>query len=330
MSTAAVSIVYITHRREPRFEWFADSLAHQLGPDDPDVIVVDGLHSPERGREFELIVGGRFAMRHVAPKPTPYSGKHRVTTREYSAIANARNTGIICSRAAYVVFIDDSGVLADGWWQEVCRAAEHGYVVAGAYENRHDLVVVDGRIHGGRRSQDAPDARWELGDDDALVQIAGSQAFGCGLGVPRERLSLLNGFDELCDPIGGEDANLGIRLAWSGARLFFSRRMLSVKDALRHRDDVAVRLDRGHAADTPLDEARYMSCLSEFGVGRRTLEGRPWDCGHLCLDILYGTRSLRSLGNRHDILSLTERDLPDAYDDLPTRYWATGEALAEL
>jgi glycosyltransferase involved in cell wall biosynthesis len=322
------SIVYVTHRPNPRFEWFADSLANQLvDGSEVEVIVVDAHHSPARERQFALCVDGRFALRHVAPKPSPYSGPHRATSRDHSAISNARNTGIVYSRAPYVVFNDDSGVLVEGWWEEVKRAADLGYVIGGSYENRLEMQVSEGRLeHPAPRANalNLIDSRWGLGDDQALVQFTGGQLFGCGLGAPRELLVAVNGFDELCDPIGGEDANLGLRLEWSGARLFYSRRMRMVKDGARHRDDVVVRLDRS------LDERRYMAVLESFGVRERKFADGRLDCGYLCLDLLFGTRMLRSLGNNYDLAELTEADLEGTARDFPERYWATGEPLAAL
>jgi len=334
LSVPEVSIVYVTHRPNPRFEWFADSLANQLGDrSEAEVIVVDGAPSHERERELARIAGRRFELRYVAPKPTPYSGAHRVTSRAYSTISNARNTGIVHARAPYVVFNDDSGVLVAGWWEEVQQAARLGYVVGGSYENRTEISVIDGRLEDEAPRADALeliDSRWELGDDEALVQITGGRLFGCGLGAPRALLVAVNGFDELCDPIGGEDTNLGLRLEWSGARLFYSRRMRMVKDGARHRGDAVVRLDRSHAGADLLDERRYMAALERFGVGARTFADGRLDCGHLCLDILYGTRSVRALGNDYDLAQLTEADLEATAAAFPERYWATDEPLSEL
>ncbi|HEX3911251.1 MAG TPA: glycosyltransferase family 2 protein [Solirubrobacteraceae bacterium] len=339
MSAAAVvSIVYITGRAEPRLDWFIDSLANQLAdagadPGAVELIAVDGRHSPERVAEFVRILGDRFAMRHVAPKPTPYGGPHRLTERSYSAISSARNTGIVYAGAPYIAFVDDSCLLADGWWRELAAAAEHGYVIAGAYENRVDMTVEHGRLLEGGGPRAAPaaiDSRWEVGDDEALVQIVGGQLFGCSLGAPHELLLECNGFDELCDPIGGEDSNLGIRLEWSGARIFYSRRMLAIKDGERHRHDTTIRLDRGQAVPSPLDDERYMSCLREFGVGRRTLIDGACDCSHLCLDLLYGTRSTRALGNYYELAELSEADLPGLPARFPERYWATAEPISAL
>ncbi len=335
---SSASVVYITDRAQPRFAWFADSLANQLAEAGEDagaveVIVVDGRRSPERAGEFARIVDGRFALRHVAPKPTPYNGRHRLTQRAYSAISSARNTGIVYASAPYVAFVDDCCVLADGWWQEVLTAAAHGYVVGGAYENRVNMLVEDGRVlgdDGPRAGAAAIDSRWQSGDEEGLVQIVGGQLFGCGLGAPRERLLELGGFDELCDPIGGEDSNLGIRLEWSGARIFFSRRMLAIKDGERHRGDASVRLDRGHGADGVLDRERYMAALAEFGVGHRTIDDGAWDCSHLCLDVLYGTHSTRALGNYYELARLSQADLQRLPEAFPEHYWATGEPISAL
>lgn len=331
-----LSIVYITQRAEPRFEWFADSLANQLAASgsagEVEVIVVDGCLTDERRERFARIVDGRFALRHVAPKPTPYNGPHRLTRGSHSTISSARNTGIVYAGSPYVVFVDDCGVLGDGWWREVRTAARHGYVLAGTYENRSDLSIEHGRIDAAtdRSTRDALDHRWEQGDDEALVQIPGSQLFGCVLGVRRELLLALNGFDELCDPIGGEDTQLGVRLEWSGERIYFSRRAMVVKDHMRHRGDSVVRIDRSVVDGAAFDRDRYMSCLAEFGVRQRTIEDGALDCSHLCLDILYGTRSTRALGNYYELAELSEDDLRRLPESFPERYWATGEPLSEL
>jgi glycosyltransferase involved in cell wall biosynthesis len=330
-----VSIVYITQRAEPHFEWFADSLAYQLDASNAaggvEVIVVDGCMTDVRRERFARIVDGRFALRHVAPKPTPYNGPNRLTRRAHSTISSARNTGIVYARSPYVILVDDCGMLADGWWEQVRTAARHGYVLAGTYENRDDLRVEHGRLPEADGSTRASlDHRWERGDDHALVQVVGTQLFGCGLGAPRELLLALNGFDELCDPIGGEDTQLGVRLEWSGARIYFSRRAMIVKDHLRHRGDSVVRVERSVVGGSGFDRIRYMACLAEFGVDRRTIEDGAWDCSHLCLDVLYGTRSTRSLGNYYELAELSEDDLQRLPEAFPERYWATAEPISAL
>jgi hypothetical protein len=90
-----------------------------------------------------------------------------------------------------------------------------------------------------------------------------------------------------------------------------------------------VRIDWPTLDDSAFDRDRYMACLAEFGVRERTFDG-AWDCSHLCLDILYGTRSQRSLGNYYELRELTEDDFAGLPDAFPVSYWATGETIASL
>ena len=63
--TPAVSIVYLTHRTEPRFDWFCDSLAVEIGVDTPEVIFVDGLHSPGRAARSRSIPPSSSVSRSI-------------------------------------------------------------------------------------------------------------------------------------------------------------------------------------------------------------------------------------------------------------------------
>jgi hypothetical protein len=79
-----------------------------------------------------------------------------------------------------------------------------------------------------------------------------------------------------------------------------------------------------------LDGRRYMAVREVVGVRERTFADGRLDCGYLCLDLLFGTRMLRSLGNNYDLAELTEADLEATASGFPARYWATGEPLGEL
>lgn len=319
-----ISIVYPTQRPEPRFDWFADSLAWQLrGDDDVEVIFVDGLRSPGRRTELDRVVAGRFAFRHVAPKPSPYNGPERLTGRNYWAASSARNTGIVYSAGSYVAFIDDSSVVGPHWMAEVRKAASEGYVVAGAYEKRREMAVENGRLVTGR-IEAVRDSRWHLGDDARAVEVGGGQWYTSSCGAPRELLVALNGFDELCDVIGGEDWHLGIRLEWSGSAIYYSRRMLTTEsEDLAQRDGSPLRLDK------LTDEQFYMQRLLDFGVTQRATEGR-YDSSHLLLDILYGTRSIRSIGNYYDLAELSEANLLETAEHFPRYHWFDQQPLEEM
>jgi glycosyltransferase involved in cell wall biosynthesis len=325
-SDAGVSIVFVTHRREPRFDWFADSLAAQLREhDDVEVIFVDGLHSQGRTTALEQVVQRRFAFRHVPPKPTPYNGPFRLTSRDYFAPSSARNTGIVYSRKSYVVFVDDVSVLMPGWLEEVREAARRGYVVGGAYWKQWDMVVEDGRLVASRAELGGRDSRWSLGRDRKLVKLGGGQLFGCSCGFPRELLVAVNGYDELCDSFGGEDWELGLRLERVGAPIYYSRRMLTVESEELHRQNGApVRLNKF------LDELPYMQRLFGFGVPRRATDGRDFDVGHMLIDISVGTRAVRSIGNYYDLSVLNETDLLDLVERFPRWHWFDRQPLSEL
>jgi GT2 family glycosyltransferase len=324
-ASPAVSIVHVTHRREPAFAWFVDSLARQLrSGDDVEVVFVDGLHGPERSRQLAQTVAGRFPFRHVPPKPTAWNGPHRRTRANYSAVGSARNTGIVYARHPYIVFVDDACVLMGGWWEQVRAAARNARVVGGAYQKHYEMTVHGGVLISSRLEADGQDSRWDRGDDATAVPIGGGDLFGAGLAAPRELLVELNGFDELCDPTGGEDYHLGLRIELSGVPLHYCRAMLVVESQELHLQapDVVRR------AET-LDPASYRRRLREFGVAQRSTAG-PCDAGHMILDILLGTRAVTTMGNHYALRTLTEFDLPGTAERLPHSYWFDHRPLSLL
>jgi glycosyltransferase involved in cell wall biosynthesis len=296
VSPPRVSIVCVTHRADPGFSAFADSLAPQIG-DDAEVIVVDGLHREGRVQD------DRLALRHVPAKPTAWNGPYGVTTNAYCAIASARNTGIVHARAPYVAFVDDCSVLAPGWWDELSRAAGEGAVLTGA-------------VHTG----DERDPRWSLGDD---VPVGPGRLAPASFCAPRELLVQLNGFDELCDPAGHEGYNLGVRLQWAGAQIVYNRRMASTRSAARHRHDVVRRLDRTAGLSA------YMSTLHGFGVSKRHFDGRL-DASHLGWDVLFGRREVASIGNHYELARLTPENVGATAEQLPLTHWFDGFPLGRL
>jgi hypothetical protein len=323
--SAAVSIVHITHRRDPAFAWFIDSLATQIDPDDElEVIFVDGLHDPERSRGIERLVAGRFLYRHVPAKPNPWNGPSRLTRGEYAAMSSARNTGIVYATKPYLVFVDDLCVLSPGWWCQVKQAARERRVVAGAYQKRHEMIVQGGELISSRLEPEGLDCRWSRGDDQAAVAIGGGELFGAGMGAPRELLVELNGFDELCDPIGGEDYHLGLRIEWCGVPIHYCRAMLAIEsEELHHQPKVVERYDK------VIEPAVYMRRLLEFGVRHRSTEG-PCDGGHLLLDILLGTRASSTMGNYYNLRALSEYDLEATVARFPRNHWLDQQPLSRF
>lgn len=325
MSGVAASIVYPTYRGEPAFEWLADSLAPQLGDaDDVELIVVDGAYSAERGERWRRAVAGRFALHHVRAKPSPYNGAHRLTQRDYFAAASARNTGLVYARRPYVFFIDDSSVLMDGWWRAGREAIRGGMVVAGAYYKCWDMRVVQGALETYRRDASGADSRWTLGDARRAVRVGGGQLFGGSIGAPRELLLQVNGFDELCDSIGGEDWHLGVRLEFAGAPIYYDRRMLSLEsEELNRLGTPFLRVDPTLPPDA------YMERLGDFGVRRRHVPG-ACDSSHMLLDIVHGTGSPGTHGNYYWLADLDEATLEATVRRFPRGRWFDGVPLADL
>ncbi|MEO8487353.1 MAG: hypothetical protein ABI585_13560 [Betaproteobacteria bacterium] len=325
MTGSAISVVMATVREEPAFDWFADGLARQLRDgDDLTLILVDAHHDATRTRRFAHDVAGRFAFLHVPPKPTPYQGPHRRTARDCFAAASARNTGLVHARAPYVVFADDCALPMPGWWAAVRRAAARDLVVSGAYQKRWDMRVEDGLLRDSRVEPSGMDSRWSLGDDARPVRIGGGQLYGASFGAPRELLLSVNGLDELCDSIGGEDCHLGLRLENAGEAIHYDRGMLTVEsEELGRRGKVFARRDR------ELDDASYDARLAEFGVHRRCTSGRR-DSSHMVLDITLGTGSAATHGNYYWLADLTPGGYVATVTRFPVRHWFDGCALDRL
>jgi glycosyltransferase involved in cell wall biosynthesis len=239
-------------------------------------------------------------------------------------MSSARNTGIVYATKPYTVFVDDLCVLSPGWWRQVKQAAQEQRVVAGAFQKRYEMIVQRGELVSSRLEPEGLDARWSRGDDEALVAIGGGELFGAGIGAPRELLIELNGFDELCDPIGGEDYHLGLRIEWSGVPIHYCRAMLAIEsEELHHQPAVVERYD------TTIEPALYMRRMREFGVRDRSTEG-PCDGGHLLLDILLGTHQSTTMGNYYNLRALSEFDLEATVARFPRTHWLDQRLLALL
>jgi hypothetical protein len=158
-----------------------------------------------------------------------------------------------------------------------------------------------------------------------VVEITGGQLYGASLGVAREVMLQLNGFDELCNGIGGEDCHLGVRLEIAGHRVFYSRRMMTIES-----EDPAtgspLSLER---IDPVMSERAYRARLAELGVRARVTDGRC-DASHMVLDLVYGLRAPESRGNHYELRDLRPADLPATSRRLPTTFWFDGRPLEDL
>lgn len=214
-----LTVAYITSRREPKIEWFADSLYQQL-EDFVDVIVVnifDTKFAPEDSH--------KWVWRWEPPKPTIWQGKCRITRENWWAKSNAMNTAIILCKTDWIAFVDDRSVLVPVWLRCVKDAMAVNYAVCGRYEKRANMKVEKGEII---------DPGVLLGVDDRPdlgYPTPTRDWYGGSCALPLEWCLEVNGFSEdMCDGLGSEDSMFGVTLRNSGFPMKYDSRMKIIED----------------------------------------------------------------------------------------------------
>lgn len=242
-----LTIVYTTSRREPKIEWFFDSLAKQIYSHEEEaikVIVVDSFADPGRHEWMAQRLtesSATFSIKHVAPKPTIWQGPHRITREDWWAKSNALNTGIALCKTEWIAFCDDRCILGPHWLQSIRHAMDDEYAVCGSYEKRSDMKVEDGAI---------TDYGTLIGEDVRQPKgfpVPTKDWYGGSGALPLEWCLAVNGFSEdLCDSLGLEDAMFGVTLHNSGYPICYDSRMMLLEDRTQGQIDGALkRTDKG-------------------------------------------------------------------------------------
>jgi len=176
------------------------------------------------------------SMTHVPVKPNVWTGSHRLTSVDYFAASNFRNTGLIHSKADHVVFIDDLSVVCPGWWDHVKESKKLKEVYFGTYEKHSEMTVEDGLIVGSIRDLIGVDTRRAQlsANNKAPFYCAGSWLYGCSLAAPIQAFLDINGFDEDCDSMGSEDYIAGIQLQFAGWKTKFCPGMQTIESETHH------------------------------------------------------------------------------------------------
>lgn len=285
----SLTIVYITSREQPEWDWFLFSLRPQLNKGDKIRIIfvtsqLDVMDKDERIQVMGISPSYADVLCTVArPKPTIWQGAHRLTKEDWWAASNARNTGICLCETEWISFLDDRCVLLPGWLDAIRRAMSHGYAVCGTYEKRTAMTVENGLIKNsgiiigedkGRDNSQAP-----------LVKAAGEWWFGCTNALPLDWALQINGYDETCDGLSMEDVIFGLMLQNNGFPIYLDKRMKMIEDrtpeaigkAMRREDKGISPNDKSHALLAMLRQSkRAMHQWDLRSLRDERLSGNPW------------------------------------------------------
>jgi hypothetical protein len=286
----SLTVVLTTARANPRLRWFHDSLELERvrvlparkGLDWPLVrgFVVDSDYSRPVSQWSSPYIGDT----HFTPKPCIWSGYSRITQQDWWSKSNSLNTAIIGCETEWIAFLDDRSVILPGWLDGVAEAMEGGYAVCGGYEKRTGMRVREGVIeHGGIIT--ATDVRIQHMESNGLANPlphSGEWCFGCNLALPLEWCLEVNGFDETCDGISGEDTMFGLMLHNNGFPIRFDKRMMMIED--RTPDEIGPVMRRQDKGVSPNDKSHALLARLK-GLKRALNEPCGWDLRKVRADV---------------------------------------------
>jgi GT2 family glycosyltransferase len=175
---------------------------------------LDALSKQTFARPWELVVadnmGSATTRALVDEQVRVIPGIRYVDASQKRGVAFARNTGAKAARGELLLFCDDDDLVSPTWIDALVTAAEtEGADLVGG---RRDVTVLN-----------TPEARYWRGVPDGFDARFGGppHAVGSNVAVRREMFERVGGFDEAFT-LGGEDVDLGIRVAAAGGRLAFA------------------------------------------------------------------------------------------------------------
>jgi hypothetical protein len=296
-----ITFIYSTCRKNPKFDWFIDCLYNQAVECNffgIQIVLVDFQLQYDKTRieTYKKIVDKRFDFVHVEPKPSAFQGKYRFSSKDYFAPAIPRNTGVCYAKHKYLLFIDDLSVMAPNSLRKIIDYSEKNIVVAFAYTKCYNLNVNNGNIITFDPVKGFEDHRLSIDSSSDLTPIRGSQFYGYAA-CPIDVLLSINGYDEICNTIGQEDCNFGVRLEKTGKSIFFSKDVIFYEsEEGAFNDNIFTRLNR----DIPED--LYRNLMKQYGITQRWHEG-PFTQISLMVDLLARDKTWTE-GNNYNLKDL--------------------------
>jgi hypothetical protein len=228
--------------------------------------------------------------------PSAWQGKYKLTANNYFCASVARNTGVCYAKYDYLTFVDDLSIMSPGLVAAVISSCNSSYTMAYGYKKVYNLEVDNGSVVNCLEHQAGIDSRWHLGP---IANINGSSFFGY-ISLPLEHLLKVNGYDEICNSIGGEDYNLGVRLEKSGISLRYLNSSFYYESENVGSQDVSF-----FRIDPLLSNIEYKSLMNKFSIKTRWVENGRTDVSHLLLDMVF-SGSCWTRGNNYNLRELRE------------------------
>lgn len=302
----AITLCYLTSRRESKFQWWWDSLCLQLKPDDEIHIVVVDFYAKEQPLCSDGAPPQIKSFKHVTPKPNVWQGEFRLTKQNWFAAANARNTGLCLAPTDWIAYCDDLSVLLPTWLEAVRRSQKGNYIALGAYKKVRSLVVEKGLVVSCEEFAGGLDAR--LRHTGEVVSCGGDWMYGCSVAGPVDAFLSVNGWPEAFDGLSFEDVCMGICIGNTNRFSFrYDKSMMTLES------------EEDHYIEKPM-------IRSDYGVS-------PKDKSHAALNIAKASKWYPNFFGDEGIRGLRDRILrgePFPMLQVPDREWFTGRLLSEL
>lgn len=330
-----ISIIYLTFRQDPKFEWFLDSLwneckANKFKTKYIQIVFVDSYlwytNPQTRKDDLKRIMKERFDYVHIPPKPTPYQGPYKLTPVDFFCAANTRNTGVCYAKYDFVMFVDDLSILCPGWFKNVIEAQNaNNYVIAGTFRKITNMVVSKGKLISGDITD--IDSRAKIYKTDKRVEIPGGHLYGCSFGMPLHMYLAVNGQNELCDTIGGEDYEFGMRLSKAGFKILYNPLLLTYESVnLAETNNSLYRINLSTNRET------YFQLLQKYNVDPKKIDHLVYDSVRFFLDVLAHTPTTYAHNNGISLAQLRQ----DVKNNIPfklpniTTYFFNNQPLNTL